>query len=813
MSGPGRDLSHLSIDEKRALLARLARERASRATSTYPLSEGQKALWFIQQSAPSSAAYNVAVPVRILSPIDAGALRASWQTLVDRHSILRTTYPEVNGEPVSEVHGSQEAFFEQVDAAACAGQDLVRRVSAAYAMPFDLAQGPLCRAHLFAVAARDHVLLLTFHHIVCDFLSVTILLDELLAAYEALRAGTRIDLPAVTRTYADYVRWQTDLLTAQGSELAAYWRDDLTAGLDELPVLDLPADRPRPRVFGYHGGSRRFHLPADLVQRLRRVAGQEDATLYTALLAAFQAFLYRYTGQDELFVGSPTAGRTQAAFARTIGYFVNPVVIRASMGPLATYRDLLKQARTRVLGALARQDYPFPRLVTDLQPARDPGRPPLFQASFGLHKLSGGHDRYAQLIPGHEVVVDAGELSLAPFDMPQQEGHFDLTLEMVEGAGSVFGSFKYNADLFDHETVVRMAEHFVTLLGALADAPDRPVQQLPLMTPGERERLIALSTASRQIEATDACVHQLFERQAALHPESPAVEHDGRQLTYGELNRRANGLAGRLRGRGVGPDVRVGLCVERSLEMIVGLLGILKAGGAYVPLDPSAPRERLRFMIEDAGADLVLTRASLVSQLPEGQAWLDLADTDTAGDAPEETANPSSGVRPSDLVYCLYTSGSTGQPKGVAVEHRHLVNYTRGVLAALDPPDAVALRHGFDAGGRPGQYGDLSGAVLGRHARRADRRAGARSSGARERISCASDRLPEDYAFAPRRAPAGRARRRCAATSPPRARWRAERLGARRPRARTGAGVPGLQPLRTDGGDSRRARESRSGRP
>lgn len=669
---------NLSSEEKRLLLAKLLREKASGEKSVYPLSYGQQALWFLYQSAKLSTAYNVAFPARIRSKVDVTALRQAFQGLVNRHPTLRTTFKVQNGESSQEVHNSQEVYFEQIDASTWTWEQLNEQVVKTYQHPFDLERGPVFRVHLFTSSQQEHVLLLTLHHIVYDAWSIGTLLDDVQVLYSEAKAGKVASLPPLKSQYADYVQWQTQMLSSsKGDQLWDYWRQQLA---DELPVLNLPTDRPRPPVQTDEGASYTFKLTEVLSKQLKELVKTEGVTLYTLFLATFQVLLYRYTGQEDILVGSPTGGRPQAEFEQIVGYFVNPVVLRASLSGNPTFKLFLSQVRRTVLEAINHQDYPFPLLVDKLQPNRDPSRSPLFQVLFNFLSPQRFGEVPGLLAPSETALQASwGELELESFELEQQEGQFDLTLEIIEGKDSLFGVFKYNTDLFDAATINRMAGHFQTLLEGIVKEPEQPVSQLPLLTEAERHQLLVEWNHTQTEYPQEKCLHQLFEAQVERTPNAIALVFEDQQLTYRQLNARTNQLAHYLQAMGVGPEVLVGICVERSVDMVVGLLGILKAGGAYVPLDPAYPSERLAYMLSDSQLRVLLTQQELRAELVEHELPVVCLDADWEAINRESKGNLSSAVKSNNLAYIIYTSGSTGKPKGVQIEHLSVVNLLNSV--------------------------------------------------------------------------------------------------------------------------------------
>ncbi len=671
--------AELSPNEKRALLAQLLQKKASQSKYDLTLSSSQQAMWFLYKLAPQSWAYNVLFAGRIRSHVDIPALRGAFEALIERHPSLRTTYQERDSEPVQQVHEYSQVHFEETDASAWSQDELNNCLVEQAHRPFDLERGPVLRVNLLTQSAIEHILLLTVHHIAVDFWSLTVLLDELRVLYSAQRTGVLAFLPPLELQYADYVRWQAEMLaSAEGERLWAYWQKQLG---DELPVLNLPTDRPRPLMQTFPGASHAFKLSEELTRQLKALAQAEEATLYMTLLAAFQVLLYRYTGQEDILVGSPTTGRSRREFSGIVGDFINPVVLRADLSGNPTFKTFLAQARHTVLDALKHQDYPFRLLVERLHPPQDPSRSPLFQVMLILRKLHRFEELSEFMVPSEtEARMDFGGLELEPLPLAQQEGQVDLTLEMIETDGSLKGVFKYNPDLFDACTVYRMAGHFQTLVSGVVANPEQPISTLPLLNEAEKYQLLVEWNDTQSDYPKDACIHQLFEAQVERTPDAVAVVFKKERLTYRELNRRANQVAHYLQALGVGPEVKVGLCMERSLLMVVGLLAILKAGGAYLPLDPAYPQERLAFMLEDSQMSVLLTQKLLLCGLPEHDAEVVCLDSSWKSIAQSSQENPRSSATAEHLAYVIYTSGSTGRPKGVQIPHHAVVNFLHSML-------------------------------------------------------------------------------------------------------------------------------------
>ena len=640
--------------------------------SVYPLSYGQRALWFLWQLEPESHAYNVSFAGRIGSEVDITAMQRAFETLIERHPILRTNYPKLGSEPIQKIHNFQRLDFKQIDAQSWSEEQLKAKVIEAHQQPFDLEREPVMRVRWFTRFKQEHVLLLSIHHIACDVWSIDILIEELSKLYRAQLLGLNPSLPPVKHSYQNYVNWQRKILCeTQGEKLWSYWQQKLHGN---LPALNLPTDKQRPPIQTYNGASIKFKLSSKLVSQLKELARRERVTFYVTLLAAFKVLLYRYTGQEDIMVGSPTSGRSQPEFAPIVGYFVDPVVMRADLSNNPSFKDFLSQVRQTVLEALTHQDYPFALLVEKLQPHRDPSRSPIFQASFALQQLQKSQDIQRSFVDEIEKNIDWGGLKLKYEEIPLFEGQFDLTLEMTEGSSEVAGIFKYNTDLFDAETIERMVCHFQNLLDSIVENPLTPVGKLTLLSESERHQLLVEWNDTATVYPQDKCIHQLFEEQVEKTPDAIAVVFEQEKLTYKQLNQRANQLAHHLQSLGVKPEILVGICVERSIEMVVGLLGILKAGGAYVPLDPNYPPERLSYMLEDSGVEVLVTQSQLLESLPENNARLVRLDSDWGVIEQQSQDNLDVGVGSENLAYVIYTSGSTGKPKGAMNTHQGIRN-------------------------------------------------------------------------------------------------------------------------------------------
>ncbi|HEX2078036.1 MAG TPA: condensation domain-containing protein, partial [Longimicrobium sp.] len=672
----------LSRSEKQELLRKILLEKIGR-TRTAPTSFAQERLWFIDRLEPGSAVYNLSVARRLEGALDEAALERSLGEIVRRHESLRTTFGEVDGSPVQVIapFGGFSLPVEDLSALSEADREAAvgRRAGEEAARPFDLSAGPLFRAALLRLGAQEHVLLLSMHHIVSDAWSSGVLFRELSALYGAYREGGESPLPELGVQYANYAVWQREQLAGEVLDRQlAYWKERLTGA---PALLELPTDHPRPAVRTYRGATVPFEISPELLERLQALGRSEGATLYMTLLGAFQVLLSKYADSEDVVVGSPIAGRTRGEVEELIGFFVNTLVLRTDLSGDPSFREVLRQVREATLGAYEHQEVPFEKLVAELQPERSLSHSPLFQVMFTLQNADaeGG----GATLPG---------LSVSGVGAAREIAKFDLSLTLAATGQGLRGGLNYSTDLFERGTVERMLGHLARVLEQVAADADVRLSQLELL--GEAERSLVLEAWNRT-EAeypADRCIHELFEAQAARTPDAVAIEFEGETLSYGELNEWANRLAHHLAGLGVGSEVRVGICLERSLEMVVSLLAVLKAGGAYVPLDPGLPAERLAYMLDDSAAPLVLVQAAQRGAVPAREGVGVLAvDALAERLAAEPAENPESGAGPDSLAYVIYTSGSTGRPKGVMNAHRGVVNLLwsmRGTVA-IAPGDRL----------------------------------------------------------------------------------------------------------------------------
>jgi amino acid adenylation domain-containing protein/FkbM family methyltransferase len=643
-------------------------------TGPCALSFAQEQLWFLDQLAPGSPVYNIVDAISFEGRYDATAMRRALQELVRRHDVLRTAFTQEEGRPLQVVAPAIDVTLPELDlSSSAAGRerdrawaDVVREVGR---KPFDLSQAPLFRATMVHMSAQEHRLLLAIHHIVADEWSMEVVQQEIRQLYGAFTRGRQSPLPALPIQYADFASWQRQWSRGEALQQEfAYWKSELAGA---PTTLELVGDKPRPAMPSFRGATEVFSLSKTLVERLKALGRAEQATLFMTLEAAFAALLHRYTGQDDLLIGTPISGRTHSETERLIGSFLNTVVLRAQFDDDATFRSLLQQTRARALGAFAHPSLPFNYLVAELAPERDASRSPLFQVMFVLHDAA-GVSQVSKVSGNRELATGTAK--------------FDLSLLMSEsdgGGGGLDGLLEYSTDLFEAATIQRLGRHYVTLLEALVSAPDARLAEVPFVTAEERRTLLTdwNATAVTFPTGAGASVHGLIAAQAARTPERVAVEAEGQVLRYGELAQRARVLARQLRALGVGPEVCVGLLVERSLDMVVGLLGILEAGGAYVPLDPGFPAERLGYMVRDSGMRVLVTHRGLEQTLPVRPPVV----VRLGADQPSLVGSGEAGaaaVTNEQLAYVLYTSGSTGQPKGVEITHGAVVNFLQAMQQA-----------------------------------------------------------------------------------------------------------------------------------
>ncbi|MGC2332311.1 MAG: amino acid adenylation domain-containing protein [Candidatus Acidiferrales bacterium] len=646
-----------------APIKRAARDRE------IPLSFSQMRLWLLDRLEPGSPAYNIQTQFSLTGDLNLEALERALSEIVRRHEVLRTYFATVNGQRVQKIAPPEPFRISVIELNGSTAEECYNEASPLALMdaktPFDLERAPLIRATLFRGSSRNHLILFNVHHIVFDEWSQGVFQQEFSQLYKASVQGQASPLPDLPVQYADFALWQRNWLQGEVLERQLhYWKETLKG---PLPILDLPTDRPRPSLQTHNGANAVLATSSGLRDRLNQLSRREGVTLFITLMAAFEVLLMRYTGQEDVLVGTPFANRSRAELEGLIGFFANTLVMRTDLSGDPTFRELLKRVQDTALGANAHEDLPFERLVQELNPERDLSRSPIFQAMFSFLNTP----TTPVELPGLEVKRVGAEVGASKVD---------LGLYAMESPAGIYCAFEYNTDLFNSDRIERFARHFEALLEDVTQNPDRRLSELSILTAAERRQVLVDWNQTRVEFPKDQTLHRLFELQAQQTPESVALEFKGRPLRYRELNERANHLAWHLKALGVGPDSLVGLLHERSENMMVALLGILKAGGAYVPLDPYFPKDRLNYMIEDSGMRVLITQSTLdgmLSKRPESVVRLDTDWTEIARHPND--SGPDVGVSAQNLAYVLYTSGSTGRPKGVEIEHAAVVNLLRSV--------------------------------------------------------------------------------------------------------------------------------------
>ena len=651
-----------------------------------PLSFAQQRLWFLDQFEPGSPSYNLPIAMRLVGELNEVVLRRILNEIVRRHELLRTSFAMQDGAPVQIIAEQLVLTLPVTDLADLPTAERESRVmqlaQAEAQTPFDLSTGPLIRTGLIRLGATEHVLLLTLHHIVSDGWSMGVLVNEVVALYAAYVQNKPSPLAELPIQYADFAHWQREWLSGDVlQQQLDYWTEQLS---DSPTLLTLPTDHPRPAVQRYCGATHTFEISAQTTAGLHALNKQTQTTLFMTLLAAFNILLARYAGQNDICIGTPIANRSRAEIEGLIGFFVNTLVLRTQVDSTASFEHLLQQVRVSTLGAYAHQDVPFEQLVEVLKPERHTSHSPLFQVMLVLQNM-----------PVNNLELPGLTLQLLPSDSVTAK--FDLTLDVAETDRQLVASFEYNTDLFNPATIERMAGHFTRLLDEIVANPNAPVQDLSMLGADELHQILVEWNATETAYPQDQCIHELFEAQVQRTPDVVAVVFEDESLTYAELNTRANQLAHYLHSQGVGPDVLVGICMERSIEMVVGLLGILKAGGAYLPLDPSYPRDRIHFMIQDSQISVLLSLGQLASQLPQHQAQVIDLDQNWPQIAQESAAPFDVEITTDALAYMIYTSGSTGKPKGAMISHQAIVNHMHWMQTTfpIAGPDFVLQKTPF----------------------------------------------------------------------------------------------------------------------
>ncbi|MGD1922163.1 MAG: condensation domain-containing protein, partial [Pleurocapsa sp.] len=647
-------------------------------SESLPLSFAQQRLWFMEQLQPGSAAYNIPSGVKLSGDLDLDIFTNSLIEIVRRHEVLRTNFRTESGQPQQVIHSNAQLDLtvrdlQQLDADAQEEQaaELFRQETA---KAFDLEQDLLLRVTVIRLSPQQHIVLLLMHHIISDGWSMDILIKELITLYKSYLVEETSPLPTLKIQYADFAKWQRERLQGEVLEQQLdYWKQQLSG---TLPVLQLPTDFSRGRVQTFQGANQSFSLGEQLTEQLKAIAQESGVTMFMLLLAAYKVLLSRHTGQEDIIVGVPIANRNRTEIEDLIGFFTNTLVLRSNLSNYPTFKELLAQIKELTYGAYDHQDLPFEKLVEELQPERDLSYNPLFQAKFRLENLP--------------QPIEIPRLTISPLKQTEFAAKLDISLDMYETTSGLVGGFEYNTDLFKLETISRLIEHFRTLLQGIVNNPDCRVSELPILTPVERQQILVDWNDTEVEFQQHLCFHQIFEAQVAETPDNIALVFQDRELTYSSLNEQSNELANYLSSLGVKPEVRVGICCDRSLEMIIAFLAVLKAGGAYVPLDPAYPQDRLDYIVEDSQINILLTQTKYKSSYDNRD--LTIIDVEShKSDSnyplpvtryPLPKNNPLPVTHASNLAYIIYTSGSTGKPKGVLVPHKGLTNLTEHKIRA-----------------------------------------------------------------------------------------------------------------------------------
>ncbi len=674
----------LSDAQRELLIARLRKGRGEapggivrrpEGMKDLPLSFGQEQLWFMDRFAPGEPTYNIPAGLWLRGALDAGAMRRALDGIVARHEALRTRLVAgPDGRPFQVVDEPSGADLVEVDVSdAPEPEKRMRELAAEEALkPFVLAEGPLFRSHLVRIAPETHVLVLVVHHVVFDGWSIGVLLQEVMALYGAEVSGEPSGLAELPVQFADYAIWERERLSDPPKELVEFWKENL----EGFQTLQMPTDRPRPTLDTFEGGVEWLNMGDDVLRGLRELSRREGTTLFVTMLAALQTLLHRYTGQDDIVVGSVTANRGRAKLAPLIGFLVNTLAMRTDLSGDPSFTDVLARVRETTVGAYAHQDLPFAKLVEELNVERDPGRAPVFQVAMTLAE------------PIEETGAAGLRIEVEKFDLPAAK--FDLSFLAEVHADELWMELSYATALFDVETIRRLLGNLQVLLTGIVEDPSRKLSELPLLSAAELNReLVEWNDTAREL--AQGCLHERFEAQAARTPDGVAAEMDGASVTYAGLNADANRIARRLRDLGVGPEVLVGVSMAPSPRRLAVLLGIMKAGGGYVPLDPALPDERMAYMVKDAAMPVVVADTAAVPRVPETSATMVPIDQEWDAISALDSSNPGTEVEDSNVAYVIYTSGSTGRPKGVMVEHRQAVNHALGMIAhwPVTPEDRV----------------------------------------------------------------------------------------------------------------------------
>ena len=652
-------------------------ERASEQLMEFPLSEGQKSLWFLYQLSPESAAYNLVFSSKLTPLVDIESMEAAFRALFERHPMLSATFHQVNGEPIQRIQSGKTIDFREHDVSGINEKQIKDLIEKHAELPFDLENGPVIRLELFRNGDGSHIVLLAMHHIISDAWSVSLLMNDLIESYFSIKSGKTPNLEPIEYSYQDYVNWQQHNLSGPYKKRASeYWLSSLAGAPGSL---DLPTDYPRPAVQTFNGGRCSFILDDVLASKVLELAQSQSVTLYATMLSAYNALFHRYCDQDDIVVGSPVAGRNQKELGDMLGYFVNMVPLRSCTHDDPSFIEFLDRTSAIVNGAIENQDYPFSRIINDLETSRDPARSPLFQVSFAMERVPGIDEQGIAVFligkGGHQFSV--GDMTVETIDLNLRQAQFEITLVIEESGGQIFGCWQYNRDLFESETIEKLSKTFSLLLENVTQNPDIKISEIELLSQEESELIISSWNSTESDYPKDKGIHHLIEEQAIKTPDAIAVRLSEQEITYAELEKLANNVAGTLIDRGIGSDNSVAIMVERNALMVAAMLGILKSGAHYIPIDPDYPHHRIQQMLNDSASSLLFVSAATHHLAPSG---FTVFRVEECAEILEPIARPPFDV--DNLAYVIYTSGSTGEPKGVEISHSAAVNFLTSMRQA-----------------------------------------------------------------------------------------------------------------------------------
>jgi amino acid adenylation domain-containing protein len=700
MNNVKRQQDKISINQKREFLEMLLRQKIGMSSNMQIVSSSQQAMWFLYKMMPNSSAYNLKHAVRIKSSINASLLKKAMEVIVQRHPILRTTYSDFKGKMIKTVQKTNPPscfYFEEKDATSFKKEELEKYFTEKCEEPFDLERGPIIKGFLIRVSSTYSIFLLSVHHIASDFVTLEIIQKELGEVYTCIKNGKGIKLAVPALKYTDFAKQEARFLSSNNIKtLREYWINILSG---DLPVLNLPIDKPQPKIVNQKGKLVRFNINKDLTSKVQQLAATCHTTPYRLFMAAYYLLLHRYTGQSDIIVGSPVSLRERTNFQDTVGYFVNMLPFRLNLNNNPSFTELLSRVHNIILEGLKNAKYPFSRTVAELQPDRDLNRSPIFQTSFTMLKSNdeslAGRARF--YLGGSDARLKFGELEIESLEFTDCASQYALSLFMEEVNGEYYSWFLYQTDLFYNSTIEQMAGHFTNILSEVTENPDKGIEQYTVISLEERNRVLNVWNSSDVVYPKNFCIHELIEKRALEDPEAVAVSFGDSILSYRELDQKSNQLGWFLRRHGVTPGMMVPICLEPSIDMIVCIIGILKSGGAYVPLNPDYPRDRISTILEEIQPIVIISESKIVDRIPTHFAKILLVDQKWDMVSVEETKALDCLTKPEDTAYIIYTSGSTGKPKGVMVSHYNVIRLFKATenWYQFGKEDAWTLFHSF----------------------------------------------------------------------------------------------------------------------